>query len=149
MKYTPCSLILWRSVIGSLRPGNEKTYPLPFRIVESMMFRTSHGGICDQRYPLISAPVGGREKPLNPLNIWITLPTGHKELPNRCLIVVSLLLLMEDILHQLIGFIHPRWCWISSINSMMNNGGLVSASYFTRGQCSKRAWYDVSESPRH
>ncbi len=36
------------------------------------------------------------------------------------------LLLMEEILHQLIdslslflqGFIHPRWCRISSINSM-------------------------------
>ena len=37
------------------------------------------------------------------------------------------ILLMEEILHQLIGslshclqgFIHPRWCRISSINSMM------------------------------
>ena len=39
------------------------------------------------------------------------------------------ILLMEEILHQLIGrlshylqgFIHPRWCRISSINSMANN----------------------------
>jgi len=40
---------------------------------------------------------------------------------------ITLLLLMEEILHQLIcsfshylqGFIHPRWCRISSINSIM------------------------------
>ena len=37
------------------------------------------------------------------------------------------ILLMEEILHQLIGslshylqrFIHPSWCWISSVNSIM------------------------------
>ena len=41
------------------------------------------------------------------------------------LLVFSLLLLMEEILHQLIGslshylqsFVHPRWCKIPSINS--------------------------------
>ena len=51
-----------------------------------------------------------------------------------------LILLMEEILHQLIGsldhylqaFIHPRWCRISSINTIMTH---MSASGFT-GFCS-------------
>ena len=46
----------------------------------------------------------------------------------------QLILLMEEILHQLIvslshyshGFIHPRWCRISSINSWDDIGMLIA-----------------------
>ena len=49
------------------------------------------------------------------------------------------LLLMEEILHQLIGslsrylqgFIHPRWCRISSINSMFN----ISSAWISMHFC--------------
>ena len=53
----------------------------------------------------------------------------------------EILLLMEEILHQLIGslshylqgFIHPRWCRISSINSSMTREMCRDAFYFVRG----------------
>ena len=47
----------------------------------------------------------------------------------RCTVI----LLMEEILHELIGslshylhgFTHPRWCWISSINSRLANISII------------------------
>ncbi len=65
---------------------------------------------------------GIRYNPLRPF-----LGRTHADRPNleeaKCLEIV----LMEEILHQLIGslshylqgFIHPRWCRTSSINSRM------------------------------
>ena len=58
----------------------------------------------------------------------------------------TLILLMAEILHQLVcsssqylqGYIHPRWCRISSINSIKpNNGGLEDKISFSKGTFSK------------
>ena len=66
---------------------------------------------------------------------YITSISLHKIPSNE----TSVVLLMADILHQLIGsfskylhlhgFIHPRWCWISSINSTILRRTLFKTIY--------------------
>ena len=66
--------------------------------------------------------------------MWHMLGKGAEDCARSTSITSILLLLMEEILHQLIrslshhlqSFIHPRWCRISSINSSNVNPGLIN-----------------------
>ena len=69
-----------------------------------------------------------------PLQTGLNTPKGNDRLST---INFQVLLLMAEILHQLIGslshylrsFIHPRWCRISAINSMLVSGRVVFGGY--------------------
>ena len=68
---------------------------------------------------------------------WDVLASWRVFIFTKRYFVLRKILLMEEILHQLIGslyhylqgFIHPRWCGISSINSIMLDNCLRADSW--------------------